>query len=179
MVCRFVGAAAQDETAEMYAQALCKHHVEPYLMTSASDSEPSAVSLCFITPGGQRTMRTCLGASAHLDGSSLPLDAIKSCSMLHCEGYALFKPATLSRAIAAARSGGAQVSLDLASFEIVRTCLPTLVSLLQDGSIDILFGNEDEMKELEKSSAMDALSGEALCLSVGYCYQKLLVWIPG
>jgi sugar/nucleoside kinase (ribokinase family) len=161
-LCRFLGAAAQDDTAEAYAKELCRHHVEPCLVTSASDTGPSAVSLCLITPGGQRTMRTCLGASAHLDGSRLPLNAIEACSMLHCEGYALLKPDPLRKAVAAAKAGGAQVSLDLASFEVVRACLPTLVSLLKDGSIDIIFGNEDEIEELKKMSALEALSGDAL-----------------
>lgn len=43
-----------------------------------------------------------------------------------------------------ARAAGAQVSLDLASFELVRNTLPSLQGLLQAGLVDLIFANEEE-----------------------------------
>ncbi len=46
--------------------------VQPVLLESGS-GQPSARCLCFVTPDGQRTMRTCLGASLELQRvSQLP-----------------------------------------------------------------------------------------------------------
>lgn len=153
--CSFCGAAGQDETAERYKTELLAQGVEPYLVhpPTTTAHEPSAVSVCLITPDGQRTMRTCLGASATLSAASLPADRLASCSVLHCEGYALFKPDVLKRAIAEAKAAGAQVSLDLASFEVVRACLGTLREVLETGGVDIVFCNEDEMSEVHHLGA--------------------------
>ena len=52
----------------------------------------------------------------------------------------------------AAKAKGALVSLDLASFEVVRHCKATLVRILETGVVDLLFANEDEA-ELELTGA--------------------------
>jgi sugar/nucleoside kinase (ribokinase family) len=44
----------------------------------------------------------------------------------------------------AAKKAGAAVSLDLASFELVRSCKDTLVQLLEEGLLDLVFANEEE-----------------------------------
>ena len=41
-----------------------------------------------------------------------------------------------------------QVSLDLASFEVVRNCQHTLLKLLREGLVDILFCNTAEAEAL-------------------------------
>lgn len=158
--CRFLGAAGQDETAERYKAELLAQGVEPYLVhpPTTTAHEPSAISVCLITPDGQRTMRTCLGASSSLSAHALPSDRLASCSILHCEGYTLFKPAVLKRAIAEAKAAGAQVSLDLASFEVVRACHSTLMDVLETGGVDIVFCNEDEMSEIQQLGATKRLS---------------------
>lgn len=64
-----------------------------------------------VTPGGQRTMRTCLGAAAELqDAAQLPAGWADGCAWLHCEGYCLHRPAVAIAAMRAAREAGAQVS---------------------------------------------------------------------
>lgn len=84
---------------------------------------PTASCLCFVTPDGQRTMRTCLGASAHLTSAvQLPQDWCAGARLLHCEGYCLYRAQLAREAMAAAKAAGALVSLDLASFECVQNC---------------------------------------------------------
>ena len=150
--CRFCGGAAADQVAEGYRAELEHHSVEVCLVQppAAAAHEPSALSVCMITPDGQRTMRTCLGAAAHLTADNLPVSAIATCSLLHCEGYVLFKADLLQAALHIAKQSGAQVSLDLASLEVVRACWPQLQSTLQSGAVDIAFCNEDEALELGK-----------------------------
>jgi sugar/nucleoside kinase (ribokinase family) len=136
-----------------------------------------------VEKGGQRTMRTYLGASlkmgaSHFDehverlafeGGRGGADAnAKSSSitpsgstLLHVEGYTLYRPELARTAMAAAKRRGALVSLDLASFEVVRNCRAQLVSLLEDGLVDLLFCNEDEAAELlGETRAPDAFARE-------------------
>jgi sugar/nucleoside kinase (ribokinase family) len=76
--------------------------------------------------------------------------------LLHCEGYALYDPKFLTRLITKAKEmkeiDGEKVlvSIDLASFEVVRNSRETLMWLLEQnpGVVDVLFCNEDEAKAL-------------------------------
>ena len=133
-------------------EELQQHGIEPCLVTppQTPTSEPSATCVCMVTPDGQRTMRTCLGAATFLTAATLPLAPLERCNLLHCEGYALYKPDMLRAAVGAAKAAGAQVSLDLASFEVIANCCDMLMEVLATGLIDIVFCNEDEAAELDK-----------------------------
>lgn len=95
-------------------------------------------------------MRTCLGAAAELTTAAQlpPAWAHPGPTLLHCEGYILYKPQAAREALAAAKAGGALVSLDLASFEVVAHCRGTLMSLLEQRLVDIVFANEEEAAAL-------------------------------
>jgi sugar/nucleoside kinase (ribokinase family) len=62
--------------------------------------------------------------------------------MLHLEGYALYRPEVAEAAVASARAAGALVSLDLASFELVRFLRADVLRFL--AWVDLVFCNEDE-----------------------------------
>eukprot|EP00878_Enallax_costatus_P038709 GHUV01044144.1.p1 GENE.GHUV01044144.1~~GHUV01044144.1.p1 ORF type:complete len:202 (-),score=51.57 GHUV01044144.1:25-630(-) len=110
-----------------------------------SQEGPTASCLCFVIPDGQRTMRTCLGASEHLSSASmLPSGWTDNAVLLHCEGYCLYRPQLAREAMTAAKQAGALVSIDLASFECVANCKAALLELLQDGLLDLVFANEEE-----------------------------------
>ena len=66
---KFLGMVGRDPTGREYKQKLEQQGVEPLLL-EATSSSPSACSLCLVTPDGQRTMRTCLGASLELKAAS-------------------------------------------------------------------------------------------------------------
>ncbi|GAX77562.1 hypothetical protein CEUSTIGMA_g5006.t1 [Chlamydomonas eustigma] len=145
---RFLGMIGRDSTGKDYRLKLKEQHVHPMLLEASSDS-PSAVSLCMVTPDGQRTMRTCLGASLELkEASQAPHGWSNGLRLLHCEGYCLYRPQLAKDMMQAAKSQGAQVSMDLASFELVRHCKSSLLDLLESGCLDIVFANEHEAAEL-------------------------------
>ena len=76
---------------------------------AASDGPPTARCLIFVTPDGQRTMNTFLGASQFLPAAALDEAMIADAAVLYLEGY-LWDPeeprAAMRRAIAAARGAG-------------------------------------------------------------------------
>jgi sugar/nucleoside kinase (ribokinase family) len=67
----FVGCIGDDQDGEEYTQGLLQHGISP-VFTKSTTGAPTAVCLCLITPGGQRTMRTRLGAALEYQAAQLP-----------------------------------------------------------------------------------------------------------
>ena len=148
----FVGGVdGSDDVGKAYRAALERAGVQARLIEhfDADQEIGSARCLCLVDEFGQRTMRTYLGASALTTAEDLPIDAFDGIDVLHMEGYVLYKPELVKRACALAKANpGALVSIDLASFEVVRHCRAALSEVLESGMIDVIFCNEDEAREL-------------------------------
>ena len=86
-----------------------QQHVDPLLLSSSS-GKATATCLCLVTPDGERTMRTHLGASSELESADqLPEGWTHNCRLLHCEGYCLYKLELTRGAMRAAKQSGAEV----------------------------------------------------------------------
>lgn len=104
---------------------------------------PNGRCLSFITPDAQRTMRTDLGAAMTLSPDEVSVADFQGCRHAHIEGYLLFNRALLMKVLDSAKAAGCTISLDLASFEVVRASADILPSILKD-YVTIVFANEDE-----------------------------------
>ena len=104
---------------------------------------PNARCLSLVTPDGERTMRTDLGAAMTLSPEEISVSDFAGCSHAHIEGYLLFNEALMRRVIESAKEAGCTISLDLASFEVVNATKSILPELLSD-YVDIVFANEEE-----------------------------------
>jgi sugar/nucleoside kinase (ribokinase family) len=104
---------------------------------------PTARCLSLVTPDGERTMRTHLGAAAALSASEITADDFRGFDHAHVEGYLLFNPELMTQVLRAAREGGCRISVDLASFEVVAAAREILPGLL-DRYVDMVFANEEE-----------------------------------
>ena len=152
----FVGMLGRDQAGAEYRGKLEGAGVDTsLLLESSSCGATTAVCLCLVTPDGQRTMRTYLGAALELASpGQLPAAAAAAAlaagrpALLHAEGYCLYRPGVAAAAMRAARGAGAAVSLDLASFEVVRGCWGALEALLDQRLVDLVFCNEDEAAAL-------------------------------
>ena len=92
-----------------YQEEMLASQVQPELACSTSGA-PTASCHCLITPDGERTMRTCLGAATELVSvQQLPAGWADGLQLLHCEGYCLWRPQLAVGAMRAAREAGAQV----------------------------------------------------------------------
>lgn len=156
-----VGNIGRDDVGAAYGDALERAGVSKSALVivdgktgedGSREAPESARCVCLVDEHGQRTMRTHLGASATMTPDDLPVENLMNADVLHAEGYALYRPAVLRRACELAKSNGALVSLDLASFEVVRGCREALRETLSSGMIDIVFCNEDEARELVSES---------------------------
>ncbi|MGB0415820.1 MAG: adenosine kinase [Coraliomargarita sp.] len=99
--------------------------------------------LSLVTPDGERTMRTNLGAAMTLAPEEISADDFAGCKHAHIEGYLLFNEALMMQVLNAAKEAGCSISLDLASFEVVNATKAILPNILRD-YVDIVFANEEE-----------------------------------
>lgn len=150
-----VGMIGQDELGKKYKEALCNLGVET--LFSSSEDEPTGQVACLTTPDGQRTMRSYLGASCQLRSCHLKKEYFKGIRLLHCEGYSIYNGdgELTQAAMKMAKDEGALVSIDLASFELVRRYKSFIIELLEK-YVDIVFANEDEAKVICEGSAQEA-----------------------
>ena len=169
----FSGTIADDVEGNLFLKDLSKNRVRAEkretIRVVENTNESSAKCVSFVnTETGQRTMRTYLGASKKKPEVEKVLEVFRegrdgetettpiTTRLLHCEGYALYDPKFLVSLITKAKEleeiDGQKVlvSIDLASFEVVRNSRETLLKLLvqKPGFVDILFCNEDEAKAL-------------------------------
>jgi sugar/nucleoside kinase (ribokinase family) len=138
---RFVGKRGDDALGKTLSERIAAAGVEPVLLLS-----PTATGrvLSIITPNAQRSMLTCLGASAEIKPEEIAPSHFDGCAVAHVEGYLLFNPDLFRAVIKTAKIAGASVSLDLASYNVVEASLPLLNEAVDSGAVDILIANEEE-----------------------------------
>jgi sugar/nucleoside kinase (ribokinase family) len=154
---RFIGKRGNGAMGDFFENALRAHKVEPRLFRSDT---PTGRVLSIITPDAQRSMFTFLGASAETRAEEIAEELFHGAEIVHVEGYLLFNPELLRKALHLAKAAGARVSLDLASFNVVRESRAFLSEMV-DAYVDILLANEDEAHaysgESEAAAALEAL----------------------
>lgn len=170
--CGFIGQVADDQLGSVFAHDIRAAGVD--FTTVARAGEPStARCLIFVTPDGQRTMNTFLGASQFLPASALDLDLIRSGAILYLEGY-LWDPeeprAAMRKAIDVARAAGRKVAFTLSDTFCISRHGEDFRRLIAEGLIDILFANENELLALceheEFEAAVEHIHGKVPLLVV-------------
>ena len=135
-------------------------------------SLPTAQCLSLVTPDGERTMRTHLGAATTLNPEDITVEDFQGSAHAHVEGYLLFNPDLITHVLHSAKAAGCSVSLDLASFEVVKASQDMLPGLLDD-YVDIIFANEEEAEafagdpEPEKNISVLARHAETVAVKLG------------
>lgn len=156
--CAFIGQVADDQLGAVFAHDIRAAGIDFDTPPLAGDV-PTARCLIFVTPDGQRTMNTYLGASQHLPASQLDEEAVGGARILYLEGY-LWDPeeprAAMRRAIEAARAAGRKVAFTLSDAFVISRYGNDFRALVADGLIDILFANEVELAAMTGTEDFDA-----------------------
>ncbi|KLE31524.1 adenosine kinase [Aurantiacibacter gangjinensis] len=155
--CAFVGQVADDQLGNVFAHDIRAVGID--FDTPSREGEPStARCLIFVTPDGQRTMNTFLGASQFLPAEALDEEAIGGAQILYLEGY-LWDPEEPRRAMRAAietaRGAGRKVAFTLSDAFVISRHGDDFRALIDDGLIDILFCNEVELAALTGEESFD------------------------
>jgi len=157
---RFVGKCGSGKMGDFFESFLRSHNVDPRLFRSATST---GRVLSIITPDAQRSMFTFLGAAAETRPEDIREELFADAAIVHIEGYILFNPGLMQKALATAKSAGARVSLDLASFNVVQESRAFLRDIVKE-YVDILIANEDEARaysgESDPQQAIRVLSRE-------------------
>ena len=154
----FIGKVGNDNYGEFFRENLQKNKIEDKLLTS--DRLPSGVASTFISPDGERTFGTYLGAAATLKAEDLSREMFKGYTYLFIEGYLVQDHDMILRAIELAKEAGLQICLDMASYNIVEQD-HDFFSLLINKYVDIVFANEEEAKAFtgkEPEEALDVIA---------------------
>ncbi len=148
--CAFIGQVADDQLGEVFAHDIRAAGIA--FATPVRSGQPTtARCLIFVTPDGQRTMNTFLGASQFLPAEALDESVIADAKVLYLEGY-LWDPEeprrAMRRAIAAARAAGRKVAFTLSDAFVIARHGDDFRALIAAGELDILFANEHELAAL-------------------------------
>ena len=151
----FVGTVADDGLGRLFRKDIVAAGVACDTPFSSSGT-PTARSMIVVTPDGQRSMSTYLGAAGDLTVRDIKLDEIGAAEITFLEGYLFNAPSTKEafyKAAEYAHAAGRKVALSLSAVFCIELDRPEFEKLASQ--VDILFGNEDEMTCLYKVSRFD------------------------
>jgi sugar/nucleoside kinase (ribokinase family) len=155
--CGFIGQVAQDQLGAVFAHDIRAAGIAFATPARAGDP-PTARCLIFVSPDGQRTMNTYLGASQFLPAAALDPAVIAEAAVLYLEGY-LWDPeeprAAMRRAIEVARNAGRRVAFTLSDAFVIDRHGADFRAMIEAGEIDILFANEHELAALTETDDIE------------------------
>jgi sugar/nucleoside kinase (ribokinase family) len=155
--CGFIGQVADDQFGRVFTHDIKAIGVE-FTTPMRTEQPPTAQCLIFVTPDGQRTMNTFLGASQYLPAKALDRAMIEDAAILYLEGY-LWDPeeprAAMRDAIALARGAGRKVAFTLSDNFVISRHGTDFGALIDAGQIDILFANDGELCTLTGESDLE------------------------
>jgi sugar/nucleoside kinase (ribokinase family) len=146
----FLGKIGGDETAREYQANFIAAGGDGSRFKRAN--VPNGRCLSMVTPDGQRTMRTHLGAAMTLSPDEIAPEDFRGARHAHIEGYLLFNPALADKVARTARAAGCTISLELSSFEVVNAARDWILAQLKQG-VHIVLANEDEVRALLQNDA--------------------------
>lgn len=146
----FLGKIGTDKTAEEYRANFQSAGGDASRFKHAT--MPNGRCLSMVTPDGQRTMRTHLGAAMTLSPDEVTAADFAGARHAHIEGYLMFNPALAQKVVDTARAAGCTISLELSSFEVVNVARDWILDQLKQG-VDVVFANEDEARALFRTDA--------------------------
>jgi sugar/nucleoside kinase (ribokinase family) len=158
--CAFIGRVAADPFGVVFTHDIRSIGVA-YATPPVDRGLPTAKSLVLVTPDGERTMNTFLGASTELDKSDIDLETITSARITYLEGYLFDRPAAkeaFHTAARLARDNGRKVALSLSDAFCVDRHRDDFLALVR-GGVDILFANEKEITALYELNSFEEAAG--------------------
>jgi sugar/nucleoside kinase (ribokinase family) len=173
----FIGKVRDDTLGEIFAQNI--HAFGVGFETAPAKSGPAtARSFIMVTPDGERTMNTYLGACQGLSPDDVDEEIVKASAYTYLEGYLWDPPLAkdaFRKAARIAHTAGRKVALTLSDSFCVDRYRDEFVELLRSRMVDVLFANEHELRSLfvteDLETAISALR-ETGALGVVTCGAK-------
>jgi sugar/nucleoside kinase (ribokinase family) len=152
----FIGKISEDELGEQFKASVKDSGLKDFTVFESEDNQTGHCAI-FITPDGERTMNTYLGAGAFLTVEDLDEKAIESAEILYMEGYLWDRPTSKDAFLYAAnlnKSTGGKNAITLSDVFCVEMHRDSFVEFIKE-SIDFVFCNEEEIMALSKKETAE------------------------
>lgn len=186
----FIGKVRDDELGHIFAHDIRAIGVEYHGPTALYGADTSRC-LVLVSPDGERSMSTYLGASVDLVADDLDIDMLANTDWLYLEGYLFDTPeakAAYARAIWATKRGKGKTSITLSDPFCVDRHRDDFRTLIRD-EIDLLFANKAELLSLcetdDLETALNTIQGEVEAAAITLSEKGAVVlrgadrtWVP-
>ena len=163
----YIGKIRDDEVGGIFAHDIRSAGIT-FETPRAADGAPTARCFVLVTPDGERTMNTYLGACQNLTEADIDPATVEGAKITYLEGYLWDPPAAkraFRKAAEIAHAAGREVSLTLSDSFCVDRYRGEFLDLIRTGLVDLVFANEHELKALYETAdfetALAALRAEA------------------
>jgi adenosine kinase len=154
----FVGKVKDDELGRVFAHDIRAAGVA-FTTPPASAGPSTARCYVLVTPDGERTMNTFLGAAQDLHPNDIDADAIAAAQIIYLEGYLWDPPRAKEAFLKAAKiahDAERDVALTLSDAFCVDRYRAEFLDLIRNGTVDLVFANERELHSLYETADFDA-----------------------
>jgi sugar/nucleoside kinase (ribokinase family) len=153
----FIGKVRNDELGKLYRHDLTALGVA-FGTADATGGPTTARCLIAVTPDGERTMSTYLGACQGLSVDDVDAASVEAAEVVYLEGYLWDPPAAkdaFRKASDIAHKAGGRVALTLSDSFCVDRYRDEFLGLIRTRQVDLIFANESELKSLYQVSDFD------------------------
>jgi sugar/nucleoside kinase (ribokinase family) len=153
----FVGKVKNDTLGKAFAHDIRAAGVA-FETPAAADGPSTARSYILVTPDGERTMNTYLGAAQNLTTADIDEKQIAAARWVYLEGYLWDPPPAkeaFRKAADIAHGASRKVALTLSDAFCVDRYRDEFVALMRSGAVDLVFANESELKSLYQTADFD------------------------
>lgn len=153
----YIGKVSDDELGTIFTHDIRAQKVRYETMPLAGEP-PTARSMILVTPDGERSMSTYLGACVELGPDDIDEALVAAAKVTYFEGY-LWDPPRAKEAIRLAakiaHDTGREVAMSLSDAFCVHRYRPEFLDLMRSGTVDIVFANESEVLALYETDDLD------------------------
>ena len=150
----YVGKVKDDQIGRLYSHDIRAAHVT-FETKPATAGPATGCSYILVTPDGERTMNTYLGAAQDLMPGDIDPAQVAASAMVYLEGY-LWDPKNAKEAFikasTIAHDAGREVALTLSDSFCVDRYRGEFIELMRSGTVDLVFANEAELHSLYQTS---------------------------
>jgi sugar/nucleoside kinase (ribokinase family) len=153
----FIGKVKDDLLGRAFAHDI---HAAGVAFTTPPASSGPSTARCYVlvTPDGERTMNTYLGAAQNLSPADIDADAVAASAIVYLEGY-LWDPKDAKdafvKAAKIAHEAERKVALSLSDSFCVDRWRAEFVHLMRSHTVDLIFANEAEVRSLYETADFD------------------------
>jgi sugar/nucleoside kinase (ribokinase family) len=154
----FIGKVKDDELGRVFAHDIRAAGVS-FATPPASAGPSTARCYVLVTPDGERTMNTYLGAAQDLHPNDIDADTVAVAQIVYLEGYLWDPPHAKEAFLKAAKiahEAERDVALTLSDAFCVDRYRAEFLDLIRTGTVDLVFANERELHSLYLTADFDA-----------------------